>query len=125
MRRLMIVLGLSLLAGCASNPSRKYLVFFANSSVELDDAARNVIQEAANLAQKNPSRIVQVEGYATAGHDLSADSLLAIQRAKLVAQQLRADGVEESHIRETPRAPSNTEGTTVGSRRVEIELVSP
>ena len=125
MRRLMTVLGLSLLAGCASEPPRKYVVFFANSSTELDDAARNVVQQAAELAQKYPSRLVQVEGYATAGQDLSADSLLAIQRAKRVAQQLSDDGVSGDHIRQTPRAPSNTEGSAVGSRRVEIELVKP
>ncbi|OUI84567.1 OmpA family protein [Acetobacter orientalis] len=124
MRRLMTVLGLSLLAGCASEPPRKYVVFFANSSVELDDAARNVIQQASELAQQNLSRVVQVEGYATAGNDLSADSLLAIKRAKLVAQQLQTDGVSGDRIRQTPRAPSNTEGSSVGSRRVEIELVS-
>ncbi|MFT9399063.1 OmpA family protein [Acetobacter sp.] len=125
MRRLLTVLGLSLLAGCASEPPRKYVVFFANSSVELDDASRNVIAEASAQAQKHASHIVQVEGYAGAGNDLSADALLAVQRAKLVAQQLHDDGVSGDRIRQTPRAPSSTEGSTVGSRRVEIELVSP
>ncbi|GAN61139.1 hypothetical protein ACI01nite_05690 [Acetobacter cibinongensis] len=125
MRRLLTVLGLSLLAGCASEPPRKYVVFFANSSVELDDASRNVIAEASAQAQKHSSHVVQVEGYAGAGNDLSADALLAVQRAKLVAQQLHDDGVSGDRIRQTPRAPSSTEASTVGSRRVEIELVSP
>jgi outer membrane protein OmpA-like peptidoglycan-associated protein len=74
---------------------------------------------------KDTRRVVQVEGYATAGNDLSADSLLAVQRAKLVAQQLHDDGVSGDRIRQTPRAPSTTEASAVGSRRVEIELVSP
>ncbi|GAN63950.1 OmpA family protein [Acetobacter indonesiensis] len=125
MRRLLPVLGLSLLAGCATEPPRKYIVFFSNSSVELDDSARSVISEVSAKAQRHPSRVVQVEGYATAGNDLSADSLLAVQRAKLVAQQLHDDGVSGDRIRQTPRAPSTTEASAVGSRRVEIELVSP
>ncbi|CEF42816.1 MULTISPECIES: OmpA family protein [Acetobacter] len=125
MRRLLPVLGLSLLAGCATQPARKYVVFFANNSVELDSSSRAVISEISAKAQRHPSRVVQIEGYAGAGQDLSADSLLAVQRAKLVAEQLHQDGVSGDRIRQTPRAPSTTEASAVGSRRVEIELVNP
>ena len=122
MRRLFIALGLSLLAGCASKPPRKYVVFFCNNSVELDSAAQNVVSEAASLARQNPSGIVKVEGYAGVGNDLSADSLLAIQRAKLVRQQIIDDGVDAQRVVQMPRPPSNTEASAVGARRVEIEL---
>lgn len=126
MRRLLPLLGLTILAACASQPGRKYVVFFSNQSVELNDTARNVIAEAARKAESNPGSIVQVEGYAGAGGgDLSADALIAIQRAKLVAATLHDDGVSGDRIRQTPRAPSNGEGMTVGARRVEIELVAP
>lgn len=125
MRRLLPLLGLSVLGACASQPARKYVVFFSNQSVELNDTARNVIAEAARKAQNHPGSIVQVEGYAAAGGDLSADALIAIQRAKLVAETLHEDGVSGDRIRQTPRAPSSGEGMTVGARRVEIELVSP
>nr|WP_298796179.1 OmpA family protein [uncultured Acetobacter sp.] len=125
MRRLLPLLSLSILAACASQPGRKYVVFFSNQSVELNDTAKNVIAEAARKAQSHPGSIVQVEGYAAAGGDLSADALIAIQRAKLVAAELHEDGVSGDRIRQTPRAPTNGEGMTVGARRVEIELVSP
>lgn len=125
MRRILPLLSLSILAACASEPARKYVVFFSNQSVELNDTSRTVIAEVARKAQKHPGSIVQVEGYASAGDDLSADALIAIQRAKLVAQTLHDDGVSGDRIRQTPRAPSSGEGMTVGARRVEIELVNP
>lgn len=125
MRRLLPLLSLSILAACAAQPARKYVVFFTNQSVELNDTARSVIAEVANKAQRHPGAIVQVEGYAAAGKDLSADALIAIQRAKLVADTLYEDGVSGDRIRQTPRAPTSGEGMTVGARRVEIELINP
>lgn len=125
MRRLLPVLGLSVLTACASLPARKYVVFFTNQSVELNEPAKAVIADVAREAQSHPGKIVQVEGYAAAGGDLSADALLAIQRAKLVAATLHEDGVSGDRIRQTPRAPTSGEGMVVGARRVEIELVSP
>ncbi len=125
MRRFLPIAGLCLLAACAGNAPRKYVVFFSARSTELDDNARNVLSQVADESRKHPSRIVKVEGYAHAGHDLSADALLAIQRAKAVAQQLSEDGVAGDHIVQTPRAPSSSEGMQVGSRRVEIELANP
>lgn len=118
------VLGLCLLSACVSTPDRQFVVFFGSRSVELDDSAKSVIAEAAQWAARKPSLLVQVEGYARQGGDLSADALLAIERAKVVSQQLAADGVSGDRIRQKPRAPSNAEGV-VGSRRVEIELVRP
>ncbi|MBO1360996.1 MULTISPECIES: OmpA family protein [Acetobacter] len=123
MRRLFPALALCLLAGCTTGPGRKYVVFFSESSTTLDDASKNVISEAAAMAAKYPQADVRVEGYARANGDLSADSALAIDRAKLVAQQLSDDGVAASRISQHPRAPSNADGT-VGARRVEIEFVS-
>ncbi|GBR02103.1 OmpA family protein [Acetobacter oeni] len=123
MRRLLPVVGLCFLAGCAAGPGRQYVVFFGSGSTALDDPAKNVVAEAAAWSAKRPDLTVEVEGYARNGGDLSADELLAIDRAKVVAQQLVADGVPARRILQKPRAPSNSEGV-VGSRRVEIELVS-
>lgn len=125
MRRLFSVVCLSLLAACATQTPRKYVVFFSNQSAELDQAGLDVVAQVAQEAGKHPSRIVRVEGYAGASKDLSADALVAIQRAKAVTQKLHDDGVPSERIVQTPRAPSNLEGMVVGSRRVEIELTSP
>lgn len=124
-RALAPLAGILLLSACADQAPRKYVVFFSNRSAELDEAASTVVAQVAEKASHHPSRIVQVEGYAAAGGDLSADALLAIQRAKVVTEKLQADGVPADHIVQTPRAPSTLEGMAVGSRRVEIELVSP
>ncbi|GBQ82901.1 hypothetical protein AA13595_1040 [Gluconacetobacter johannae DSM 13595] len=123
MRRLSLVLGLCLLAGCATGPSRKYIVFFTRDSTALDDPARLVVAHAAEQAAHYPNSVINVEGYAAAHGDLSADALLAIDRAKRVSAQLAADGVAGGRIRQKPRAPSNEDGA-VGSRRVEIEITA-
>ncbi|GBQ48317.1 hypothetical protein AA18895_1309 [Acetobacter ghanensis DSM 18895] len=125
MRRLFSVACLSLLAACATQAPRKYIVFFSNQSAELDQAGQDVVAQVAQEADKHPSRVVRVEGYAGAGKDLSADAWVAIQRAKAVTAKLQEDGVPSNRIVQTPRAPSNMEGMVVGARRVEIELTSP
>ncbi|NHN87247.1 OmpA family protein [Acetobacter conturbans] len=126
MRRLLSVLGLCTLAACAGNGSsgRQYVVFFGQGASDLNESAQAVVARVAERATKHPDRIVAVEGYAHQNSDLSADALLATQRAKTVTQQLVADGVSETRIRQTTRPPSNAEGV-VGARRVEIELLTP
>jgi outer membrane protein OmpA-like peptidoglycan-associated protein len=121
MRRLSLVLGLCLLAGCANGPSRKYVVFFTRDSTTLDDPARWVVTHAAQQAMQYPQSVITVEGYAAAHGNLSADELLAVDRTKKVSNQLVGDGVAAGRIRQVPRAPSNEDGS-VGARRVEIEI---
>ncbi|MCH4089735.1 OmpA family protein [Acetobacter sp.] len=124
MRRLLSVISLCALAACAGEgPGRQYVVFFGQGSAELDDVSQSVVTKIAAKARHYSDRVVVVEGYARQNGDLSAESLLAVLRAKAVARQLVADGVAEGRIRETTRPPSNAEGV-VGSRRVEIELLA-
>jgi len=124
MRRLPLVLGLCLLAGCSTGSSRKYVVFFTHGSATLDSTAQMIVSHAAKTAVDRGAGSVIVEGYAAAHGDLSADELLAIDRARNVADQLAHDGVAQSAIQQSPRAPSN-ENASVAARRVEIEIVSP
>lgn len=51
MRRLLPVAGLCLLAACAGNAPRKYVVFFSAGSTELDDNARNVLLQVAEKSK--------------------------------------------------------------------------
>ena len=121
MRRLSLLLGLGLLTGCAGGHPGKYVVFFTENSTQLDAPAQTVITQAAQRAVASHAK-VRVEGYASASHDLSADELLAIDRAKIVARQLVVDGVDTSRIRQQPRGPMNNESGALASRRVEIEV---
>ncbi|AHI24632.1 OmpA family protein [Komagataeibacter swingsii] len=121
MRRLSLLLGLGLLTGCAGGHPGKYVVFFTQNSTQLDAPAQMVITQAAQRAVSTHAR-VRVEGYAAASHDLSADELLAIDRAKIVARQLAVDGVDASRISQQPRGPLNNENGALASRRVEIEV---
>ncbi|AZV39795.1 hypothetical protein CFR75_05385 [Komagataeibacter xylinus] len=121
MRRLSLLLGLGLLTGCAGGHPGKYVVFFTPNSAQLDAPAQTVISQAAQRAVTNHSK-VRVEGYAAASHDLSADELLAIDRAKIVARQLAVDGVDAGRISQQPRGPMNNEDGALASRRVEIEV---
>lgn len=125
MRRLFAVLGLCTVAACAPShgPGRQYVVFFGQGSATLDATGQSVVSRVAKKAKKYSDRVVDIEGYARQNGDLSTESLLAAKRARAVAEQLVADGVDESRIRETTRPPSNAEGT-VGARRVEIELLA-
>lgn len=124
MRRLLSVVSLCSLAACADQgPGRQYVVFFSQGSSALDDTSLSVVEKVAEKARDYSGRTVVVEGYARQNGDLSTESLLAVQRAKAVSQQLMADGVSPRRIRETTRPPSNAQGV-VGSRRVEIELLA-
>lgn len=62
MRRLFSVACLSLLAACASQAPRKYVVFFSNQSAELDQAGQEVVAQVAQEADRHPSRIVRLKG---------------------------------------------------------------
>ncbi|MBE7619972.1 OmpA family protein [Gluconacetobacter entanii] len=121
MRRLSLLLGLGLLTGCAGGHPAKFVVFFTQNSTQLDTPAQTVISQAAQRALAGHGT-VRVEGYAAASKDLSADELLAIDRAKIVGRQLVVDGVDASRIRQQPRGPVNNEDGALASRRVEIEV---
>ena len=51
-------------AQAADPPGRKFVVFFQEWSVAIDDAAVTVITEAAHLALEHPRVAVQVTGFA-------------------------------------------------------------
>lgn len=128
MRRFVSVLLASFLLGACSqssslprNNDRTYVVFFPFGSTDLDDAANKTISQAAIYAQKFPEKQVYVKGYAAVYGDLSKDEMLAIQRAKTVAQKVVEDGIVTSRVHDTPRPPEDRKNQ-IAARRVEITV---
>lgn len=126
MRRFVPVLLASILLGACSQSGsltqkndRTYVVFFPFASTDLDDSANKIISQAATYAKKFPEKQVYVKGYAAIYGDLSKDEMMAIQRAKIVAQKVVDDGVLSNRVHDIPRPPENRK-SQVAARRVEI-----
>lgn len=126
MRRFVPVLLASILLGACSQSGsltqkndRTYVVFFPFASTDLDDSANKIISQAATYAKKIPEKQVYVKGYAAIYGDLSKDEMMAIQRAKIVAQKVVDDGVLSNRVHDIPRPPENRK-SQVAARRVEI-----
>lgn len=111
-------------AGCTTTGSDrdKFVVFFTTGSTQLESAAANTVAAAAADARTKHSSSIEVEGYAAAHGNLSADEMLAMQRAKLVADTLRQDGVGSAVIHQTAHAPKNDAEAAVAARRVMIDV---
>ncbi len=117
---------LPMLAACANRgdlagqPPR--MVFFTPDSASLDDAAKAVIMDAANLAKANPMAPVRVLGFADPEGTPALNRALSAARAENVAIALRGDGVPAARITVTPRGEVPFEAVPIESRRVEIRV---
>jgi len=96
--------------------------FFTADSAQLDDAAKNVIADAAAGAQRSPGTPVVVAGFADPIGDPAYNRALSEARAQIVAEALRNAGVAPSRISVQPRGPVKPEGYATESRRVEIRI---
>lgn len=98
------------LAGCAGMDSaadvprdfedvpQNYIVFFAEDSAVLDEAARGVVAQAAeDSMQIRPMRI-EISGYSGEGPEPLVSPELAERRFSAVANALAADGLDPSLI---------------------------
>ncbi|WP_431284457.1 OmpA family protein [Humitalea sp. 24SJ18S-53] len=115
-----------LLAACASStnlagqPPR--VIFFGEEGTSLDDAAKAVIADAANLAKANPLAPVRVLGFADPEGSVAYNRALSRARAENVAEALREDGVPAGRIIVGARGPVPFEAIALESRRVEIRV---
>jgi outer membrane protein OmpA-like peptidoglycan-associated protein len=123
-RRLFLVLSISAgISACASSGGdpRRFVVFFNADSAGLDDSARSVIQQAADVARSNPSAAVRVLGFAAPDTgSVEFNHILAQARAQNVADGLVATGVAEGRVRIQSRGAVPFEMMPIESRRVEI-----
>ena len=107
-------------AQAADPPGRKFVVFFQEWSVAIDDAAAAVITEAAHMALEHPRAIVQVTGFADPEGGRRSNMLVSELRAQRVVDHLLADGVSPGQIRHMGKGAVKFAISALESRRVEI-----
>jgi outer membrane protein OmpA-like peptidoglycan-associated protein len=102
---------------------RRFVVFFNADSAGLDDTARSVIQQAADVARSNPSASARVLGFAAPDTgSVEYNHTLAQARAQNVADGLVAAGVSQDRVRIQSRGAVPFEMMPIESRRVEIVI---
>jgi outer membrane protein OmpA-like peptidoglycan-associated protein len=107
-------------ADAADPKGRKFVVFFQEWSVALDDTAVAVITEAAHLALENPRAPVQVTGFADPTGTRTSNILLSELRAQRVVDHLLEGGVPATQLRQRGKGPVHFAISALESRRVEI-----
>jgi len=126
MRRFMAISMVLVSAGCvAPVPVPSYPIFFTESSAQLDAAGKDAIARAADSAKVNPFRIVTVAGYAAPVGSAQTNADLSQARAKVVADQLVADGVDAARIKQVAHGATDFALSSQESRRVDITLATP
>ena len=96
------------------------IVFFPDWSGAMDDAAKAVIEHAADAAKQAPKATITVTGYADAKGSAKANQFLAKLRAQRVIDALVDDGVPAAHLKMV--AAGKQPETGVVGRRVEIAI---
>lgn len=108
-------------AAPAPNPSRALPIFFEAWSALLEEPAKLALKEAAERAKQNPRLPILVVGFADPRGSREANITLSRLRARVVADELIANGVAASRIRLVYRGP--TPGfESLESRRVEVRV---
>jgi outer membrane protein OmpA-like peptidoglycan-associated protein len=99
------------------------VVFFTADSAGLDESARSVIRQAADVARSNPSASIRVLGFAAPDTgSVAFNHTLAQARAQNVADGLVATGVAEGRVRVQSRGAVPFDMMPIESRRVEIVI---
>jgi outer membrane protein OmpA-like peptidoglycan-associated protein len=127
MRRLLCVCLLLSLGACVLfEPSgERYVVFFRESSTQMDDAAEAVLVGAANWAKKHPDMPVIVASYTDPYGSEKANTDFTRLRAQVVLDGLVANGVMASRIQRREIGSVKFRSDSQESRRVEIIVGSP
>jgi outer membrane protein OmpA-like peptidoglycan-associated protein len=122
MPRLLCVGLLLLLGACALfEPSgQRYVVFFRESSAQMDDAAEAVLVAAAGWARKHPDMPVLVASYTDPYGSGKANADFTRLRAQVVVDGLVANGVIASRIQLREVGSVKFQSDPQESRRVEV-----
>lgn len=126
MRRVFL-LALLILPGCALLPSsgQRFVVFFPDSGVTLDDAAAQTVAAAADAALAHPDRVVIVAGFADPTGTPAANAQVIHDRTAAVSKALAGRGLPAARIQTRDAGQVEFALNSQESRRVVVTVGTP
>jgi len=100
----------------------RFLVYFDEFSANLSDEAKSVIADAAKRAKDTGAKGIVVQARASATGTVETNKYLAQTRSSIVTDQLEADGIARTMIRQEPIGQTGSSDPTVYNRRVDVIL---
>jgi outer membrane protein OmpA-like peptidoglycan-associated protein len=111
------------MAPSAANQSGpRFLVYFDEFSAFLSEESKTIIADAAKRARETGAHKVVVQARASATGTAETNKYLAQTRSSIVTDQLEADGIERTMIRQEPIGQTGSSDPSVYNRRVDILL---
>jgi outer membrane protein OmpA-like peptidoglycan-associated protein len=105
-----------------ANQSGRFLVYFDEFSAFLSDEAKTIIADAAKRARETGAKTIVVQARASATGTTETNKYLAQTRSSIVTDQLEAEGIARTMIRQEPIGQTGSSDPTVYNRRVDIIL---
>jgi OmpA-OmpF porin, OOP family len=106
----------------SSSELPRFLVYFDEFSANLSDEAKSVIADAAKRARDTGAKAIVVQARASSTGTAETNRYLAQTRSSIVTDQLEADGIARTMIRQEPIGQTGSSDPTVYNRRVDIVL---
>jgi outer membrane protein OmpA-like peptidoglycan-associated protein len=108
----------------ATQSSPRFLVYFDEFSAFLSDESKTIIADAAKRARETGARGIVVQARASATGTPETNKYLAQTRSSIVTDQLEADGIARTMIRQEPIGQTGSSDPSVYNRRVDI-IIEP
>ena len=109
-------------ANTPSSELPRFLVYFDEFSANLSDEAKTVIADAAKRARDSGAKAIVVQARASSTGTAETNKYLAQTRSSIVTDQLEADGIARTMVRQEPIGQTGSNDPTVYNRRVDIVL---
>jgi peptidoglycan-associated lipoprotein len=107
----------------SANPEApRYLMYFDEFSAYLSPEAKTIIADAAKRAREAGARAIVVQARASATGAAETNKYLAQTRSSIVTDELEADGITRTTIRQQPIGQTGSNDPTITERRVDIIL---
>jgi OmpA-OmpF porin, OOP family len=102
----------------------RYLVYFDEFSAYLSPQSKTIIARAAKEAKAVGAKTITVQARASATGTVQTNKYLAMTRASIVADELKADGIAPAMVQQEPIGQTGSRDPSVFNRRVDI-IVHP